>query len=38
MFKPALAFAFMAALASALIGCSGDTDAADNADNACNAE
>lgn len=39
MFKPALIFAFVAALAGSLIGCSGTTDsAADNAENADNAE
>ena len=38
MFKPALIFAFVAALAGSLVGCSGSTDSADNADNADNAE
>ena len=36
MFKPALVFAFVAALAATLVACSGkDTDSAANACNAC---
>ncbi len=38
MFKPALVFAFVCALAGSLVACSGGDDSADNADNADNAE
>lgn len=36
MFKPAIVFAFLAALAGGLVACSGGSD--DNACNACAAE
>ena len=38
MFKPALVFAFVAALAASLVACSGTDDSSGNADNAENAD